>query len=53
MIEATIGDGLNGDIAIDDVSFTPGCIVYTGTDKFISIILYKLIVIHRYKTNTI
>ncbi|XP_038053495.1 MAM and LDL-receptor class A domain-containing protein 2-like [Patiria miniata] len=30
VIEATIGDGLNGDIAIDDVSLTSGCIVYNG-----------------------
>ncbi|XP_022094256.1 MAM and LDL-receptor class A domain-containing protein 1-like isoform X2 [Acanthaster planci] len=30
VIEATIGDGLNGDIAIDDVSLTSGCVVYNG-----------------------
>jgi len=25
IIEGVIGDGANGDIAIDDITFTPGC----------------------------
>lgn len=29
IIEANIGDGSLGDIAIDDVSFTPGCQFFT------------------------
>ena len=30
MIEAIRGDGYEGDIAIDDVSFTNGCIAFAG-----------------------
>ena len=28
IIQANIGDGSLGDIAIDDVSFTPGCVFF-------------------------
>ncbi|XP_022097778.1 MAM and LDL-receptor class A domain-containing protein 1-like isoform X1 [Acanthaster planci] len=30
IIEATVGNGIYGDIAIDDTSFTPGCVAYSG-----------------------
>ena len=34
LIEGAVGHGYTGDIAIDDLSMTPGCIPVSGNSKF-------------------
>lgn len=52
IIEGVRGDNLKGDIAVDDISLTPGCKLFTGPLPAVSTSQSGMYIISHYERNS-